>query len=156
MPPEYIGKDNLRCVRCSPVYTPNNDVVPIVTPPACRYTDVPLSIQVGEILPFRWDIDFAEDAMTDSCDDPDSEGKVVEDSMQCTFALYNRDRQISQNPIMTTVLDCNDNTRDDDADTILFDYFTDHYLFEDTTHYSYGKYQIKVDEDMLGDASDEF
>ncbi len=66
--------------------------------PQCAWVDPP-SIQVGEYLPFRWDLELSDmvDADASSCNDLDGGAQIPGGTMFCTFEIYNGS---SPQPIM--------------------------------------------------------
>ena len=63
--------------------------------PMCAWIDPP-SIQAGEYLPFRWDLEVDSSLLTNSCSDA-SAGKVDKDTLMCHFVLYNGSERTTQN-----------------------------------------------------------
>lgn len=55
--------------------------------PQCAYIDPP-SIQQGEYLPYRWDIE-SNISMTNSVATCSTVGQVLKDSVQCEFTVTN-------------------------------------------------------------------
>jgi hypothetical protein len=57
-------------------------------PPACFYTNTTISVQRGEILPFRWDLDKSVNTNLtagNTCTQPNS---IPVGTMMCTFSFY--------------------------------------------------------------------
>jgi len=85
----------------------------VYQPPACFNTEVNISVQKWEILPFRWNIDrigadFVDDE--DSCNE-DNQDHIIENSLICHFAIYdyNKHSQKDLDPVYEFERDCFDN-----------------------------------------------
>ena len=64
------------------------------TIPACRYTDTIISVMKDEILPFSQDIELGgENVVTDSNQCTGNEGALIENSLKCTFEIFNRNEE---------------------------------------------------------------
>ncbi len=102
----YASSDTKKyyCNACS-IYQENTET-PVVTPPNCNYTDVPVSIQKWEKLPFWWDI-WADNIVDDSSECNNwNDWKVVKDSMKCTFKIYRKWYENYTAPYLTITLPC--------------------------------------------------
>ena len=51
------------------------------------FQDVTMSVMHGEMLPIWWDIEADRIDMTNGCNGPSDEGKVLADSLLCSFTL---------------------------------------------------------------------
>jgi hypothetical protein len=83
---------------------------PVAPAQLCTYSDVPLSVMPGEILPLRWDIAYDDNNAVVSCADPASEGRLVRGSLRCTFRVYHQGRE----PVsfeQELVTNCTEDTR---------------------------------------------
>lgn len=103
-----------------------------------------MSVQPGEVMPFRWDIGYEEENMVTDCDDAGSAGKLIENEVQCLFRIYNKGER--NNEIEIGRHPCNLDDRN--ADDTLFDYFRGHELFSDTIAYADGKTWKKLPDDL--------
>lgn len=72
--------------------------------PKCMDVDPP-SINEGEFFPFWWNIDINRVTTATSCNDATA-GKVLSNSMQCTFSIYNGKRGTTD-PVKTFTIPCN-------------------------------------------------
>lgn len=72
--------------------------------PKCMDIDPP-SINEGEQFPFRWNVDMNKVTTATSCSDATA-GKVLSNTMQCTFSIYNGKRGTTD-PVKTFTIPCN-------------------------------------------------
>ncbi|MBU0626856.1 hypothetical protein KKG31_08320 [Patescibacteria group bacterium] len=106
------------------------------TPPACFYVNNQnISVQEDEYLPF-WRKLETEGRMASSCNSSNV-GKIIEDSLMCTFSLYNgENKQSNDDALETFTQPCDEDSR---GTSQLFD----NDLFGGTN--PYGKYKILMD-----------
>lgn len=113
--------------------------------PACSYSDTPISLQEDEFLPFWRDVerDSSETVRSVSQCDSNDDGKVIEDSMTCSFAIYHRGAIFG-----TIEMPCKQDMWDDKE---LFDYFLDDSLAlwvdqfaYQTAENAFGRYYIQM------------
>lgn len=91
------------CNKCT---IDNNKVT--ITPPACSYTDTSISIQKGEVLPFRRGMELASSnavKTASSCTSAD-DGKIIEESMQCTFKIYKPNGELTASSVFASPVPC--------------------------------------------------
>ncbi|HMS91198.1 MAG TPA: hypothetical protein PKC87_03205, partial [Candidatus Absconditabacterales bacterium] len=109
-----------------------------------------ISIQKGEILPFRWTLDYKENIIPGNSCDGEEERKIPEESIMCTFNVYNGvHTEADGDPLFTIVKKCNTDDRGNDP---LFDYFL-HQGWRSLTN-SFGRYALNTDEfvdDIFGE-----
>lgn len=71
-----------------------------------------ISIQKGEILPFRWTLDQTNNIINGNTCDGKPDGSIPRDSINCTFNIYNGEQPESDGtPVFTTTRKCKDNIR---------------------------------------------
>ncbi len=101
-----------------------------------------ISIQKWEILPFRWTLDAEKNVIAWNTCDGKADGKIPEDSIQCTFSIYNWENTEEDNdPVYTITKKCNENNRNG----TLFNYFTNQSNNIWSLKNAFGKYTIDSD-----------
>lgn len=83
------GSQSNRGLVCNACTIRNNTGSFAYRAPACLRTNTSISIQVGEILPFRWDLDKNNSSIIDGNSCNGQKNVILEDSMKCLFAIYN-------------------------------------------------------------------
>ena len=75
--------------------------------PACWYSDTMISIMKDEIFPFSWDIELTDEntvSNSSQCSTANN-GRIIRDTLQCVFKIYNRDSEAGAGG-ETITLDC--------------------------------------------------
>ncbi len=98
-----------------------------------------ISIQKWDLLPFRWMLDQEENIIAWSTCEDKPDGKIPEESLYCTFSVYNGDHQEADgDPLYTFTKKCNENNRN----WSLFNYFTNQANQIWSLKDAFGKYAI--------------
>lgn len=131
------------CRSCS-IRNDNGDAA--YEPVACFGVNTSLSVQKGEILPFRWYIQNNDNIVENesNCHNLD-EGEIPGDSMKCFFSVY---KNQLENPIIDNIqLDCNVDQWNND---VYYNFFEQHYA--DAAN-ALGKYSFPIGNsfDMFGE-----
>jgi len=113
---------------------------PVAPAQLCTYSDVPLSVMPGEILPLRWDIWYDDNVAVASCNDAGSNGKIVRGSLRCTFRVYHQGRE----PVsfeQELVTNCAEDRR---WSSLLFQLFARDPLYSSTVQFADGKTSMQL------------
>jgi len=104
------------------------------------------------MLPFRWTLDGSKNIIPGSSCEGQPEGKIPEESIYCTFNIYNGDNQeIDNDPLFTMTKKCNEDNRNNSP---LFSYFLDQQNQWRSLKNAFGKYYINtnvLDTDIFGE-----
>ena len=125
------GNWNHYCQECRIREYQTNEFVH--QPPQCLWTNTTISLMNNELMPFWWRLWKRTNQFVKSnynCSAIDTNETVTyidENSMQCTFAVYdgNRHQQINDNPLHTFVTDCYEKDN-----SVMFKYFEKAYKID--------------------------
>jgi len=99
-----------------------------------------LSIQKWEVLPFRWTLDDTDNIIPGNICDGKPDGKIPEDSIMCTFDIYNGDHKESDNnPVYTFTQPCKKDNRNA---LPIFTYLQTIWADRWSLQHAFGKYAI--------------
>lgn len=113
----------------------------------CAYVDPP-SVHVGEYLPIRWDLEQNASFTSASSCSAQPDDMVLQNSLQCSFALYNGTS--STQPVHRFTAPCYTNA------WLGNNLFTDPYFNDPFIAQSIGKSFIRITPDMVGDTLGEY
>lgn len=98
-----------------------------------------ISIQKWELLPFRWMLDKEKNIIPGSTCEDKPDGKIPEESIYCTFSIYNGENtEADWDPVYTVTKKCNENNWNGD----LFNYFNNQANNMRSLQNAFGKYAI--------------
>ncbi len=98
-----------------------------------------ISIQKWELLPFRWMLDKEKNIIPGSTCENKPDGKIPEESMYCTFSIYNGSHTEAEwNHAYTVTKKCNENNWNGD----IFNYFNNQSRNIWSLQNAFGKYAI--------------
>lgn len=101
-----------------------------------------ISIQKWEILPFRWTLDYKQNIIHGNSCNGQAERKIPEDSIMCTFNVYNGEHtEANWDPVFTIVKKCN---TDDRNNAPIFNYFLSQWWRSLTN--SFGRYALNTND----------
>ncbi|MFZ2151142.1 MAG: hypothetical protein WAZ12_05195 [Candidatus Absconditicoccaceae bacterium] len=117
--------------------------------PACNGISTTLSVQKGEVLPFRWELEGNNIVDENDCSDADN-GDILKDSLRCTFKVFNGKNNLQEDddPTLRITKDCDVDERDGHQ---MFDYFED--LADEIYHSldnAFGKYYFTANNSNNG------
>ncbi|MCF7834854.1 DUF11 domain-containing protein [Candidatus Gracilibacteria bacterium] len=144
---EYANR-GYSCRNCAII---GGDYEPVM----CFNINTTLSVQKGEVLPFRWNLEGDNIVDENDCEDADP-GDILEDSLRCTFKIYNGhgNEEADDDEAYRITKDCNVDERDGNQ---MFDYFED---LADQIYFSldnaFGKYYFRVNDFVKNDVYGEY
>ncbi len=135
---------------CSNVCTLNDN---IINEPGCfNVSNMNISIQKWEILPFRWTLENKKNITNATSCNNQTDGTILQNSIMCTFKVYNGESDNEEDPINPPVsMPCSWDNRNGKA---LFDYFLDKQDDMRSLENAFGKYYLDsndFDSDILGE-----
>lgn len=135
---------------CSNICTLNDNAI---NEPGCfNISNMNISIQKWEILPFRWTLENKKNIKDVASCNNQSDGTILQDSIMCTFKIYNGESNNEEDPIYTSVsMPCDQDNRNGKA---LFKYFLDKQNQMRSLDNAFGKYYIDqsdFDNGILGE-----
>lgn len=99
-----------------------------------------VSIQKGELLPFRWTLDYKSNIINGNSCVGQQNGKVPADTIMCTFNIYNgAHTEADEDPVYTFTKRCNEDNR---GSYLAFKYFLDKQNERLSLKNAFGKYYI--------------
>lgn len=128
------------CKNCGIKELPWSEVY---TPPACFNTNTTISVQKWEYLPFRWNLENVDEIIDEDDCDSSNDGKILKDSLKCTFKIYNgKNSDSDEDEVYKITKDCDVDERDGNK---LFDYFENSNIYRSLDN-AFWKYYLKVND----------